>query len=128
MLLRSLVLIPLPFLLGGCTILGLLGYDVSCAYYNGSRDGFRLGLYPSSLTLKVGQTAVISLETTWLDSELDRTVVSCNPDWYTYGDTDAVNFDEENLTVTGVKPGKYQLVARVKGSYMAQDEVAITVK
>lgn len=128
MLIRALLLMPLTFLLGGCTVLGMLGYDVSCSYYNDSRDGFRLGLYPASLTLKVGQTAVISLETTWLDSDLDRRVVNCSPDWYTYGDTDAVNFDEENLTVTGVKRGTYQLVARVKGAYMAQDDVNITVR
>lgn len=101
----------------------------SCASYNRhSYDGFRLYLYPSSVTLKVGQTAQLALETTWLDNDLNREAVSCVPDWYSYPQGFGVAFDPETLVITAQQVGTVRLVARVKGAYMAEDSVDITIK
>ncbi len=119
------------FGLSACADLGAIGEPEGgwpCTRYNDeSVDQFNLNLYPGSLTLKVGQTAQISLETTYLDLDNDRVAVQCQPSWFLYDNAASVSFDSSTLTVRGVTPGSVRVFARVTGARTAEDYVAVTV-
>ena len=132
-MIRVLVLLLTGFLTA-CAQLEWLGPEPEpaggwpCSRYNrSSRDGFQLSIEPGYLSLKVGKTAHLPLNTTWLDSELDRQTVTCQPNWYISENQDSIRFDPLTLTVTAVTPGTARLTGRASGANYAEDAVIITV-
>ena len=124
----------LSLVLVACAELELLGPEPEpeggwpCSRYNqSSRDGFQLSIEPGYLSLKVGKTAQLALNATWLDSELDRQTVTCQPTWYISENQDSIRFDPITLTVTAVTPGTARLTGRASGANYAEDAVTITV-
>lgn len=130
---RVLVLL-LTGLLAACAQLEWLGPEPEpeggwpCSRYNeSSRDGFRLYIEPGYLNLKVGRSAQLALNTTWLDIDLERQAVTCRPDWYISENQDSIRFDPITLTVTAVTPGTARLTGRANGASYAEDYVIISV-
>lgn len=108
----STLLLLLSLSLTSCEIVEFFN---NCNFYNDERDGFRMSFSENFVTLPVGERQTLVLNRSWLDDNLIREELDCNPNRWEYIPDGIAIVNENTLELEALAVGEARIRVIVTG-------------
>lgn len=109
---RSFAVVVALLALVACSELEVVLGGRMCSRYNDQLDDFRMTIRDGDTALQIGAVFDLSIDRSWLDIDLRRESLTCEPEWVV---EPAGVVEVKGTTVTALAPGTANLKAVVSG-------------